>query len=115
MKKIELFEQAIRDENCLMPCALMLGYIGSVEAQNEHINIFDPIEERDIDEIAETLIVAGVGTITISSKSGDMIEKLARFEKHGFKVTGMVDVQMPYKEYRTGGFRKTPAVKLVRG
>ena len=61
-----------------------------------------------------TLNENDIHEFTISSTFSSLIQTLAEFEKHGFKMAGLTEVNARYKNVWTGEYERVPAIKLAR-
>ena len=118
MKKIELFEKAIREEAQSLKDygingTLFWAYRESIQAENEKIDFSDVIWEKDIKEIAEFLKANEIEEFTISSTFSGLITTLAEFEKHGFKIAGLTEVNARYTDWQTGKRAIIPALRMI--
>ena len=97
MKKIELFERAIAEraerlQDYGINSTAFWAYRKSIDAGNELIDFSDVIWDYDIEAIAQTFADSGITEFTISSTFSDLIPTLAAFDKLGFKMAGMTEV-----------------------
>ena len=119
MKKIESFDNAIANKAkdikalCINPTAFW-AYRESIKADNDLINFYDVIWDNDIEEIATTLNENGITEFTISSNFSGLIKTLAEFEKHGFKVAGITEVNATYTDFNTGEPVRVPALRMMK-
>ena len=92
MKKIEIFERAIKEGGRLkdygINATVFAAYRNLEYTGNEDLDFADTIWDHDIAEIAETLRENGIKEFTISSTFSGLIETLAAFEKEGIKMAG---------------------------
>lgn len=118
MKKIELFEKAIAEQASLEDYGInrtaFWAYSRSIEADNELIDFSEVIWDRDIADIVKTFADNGITEFTISSTFSDLISTLAAFDKHGFKMAGITEVNANYTDFKTGERAKVPAIHMVR-
>lgn len=119
MKKIELFEHAIEIKANNLPelgiCpAAFWAYRKSCDAENTLINFDDVVWEEDIPAIAKTFNLAGIVEFTVSSTFSGLIPVLAEFEKHGFKMAGLTEVNANYTDYMTGKRERIPAIRMLK-
>ena len=118
MKKIETFEQAIENKvkdlraEGINP-TLFWAYRESIEAGNEKINFSECIWEQDIEDIANCLKANGITEFTISSTFSSLIETLAEFQKHGFQMAGLTEVNARYTDFATGKKKVLPAIRML--
>jgi len=118
MKKIEAFEQAIENKvkdlraEGINP-TLFWAYRESIEAENEKINFSECIWEHDIEDIANCLKENGILEFTISSTFSSLIETLAEFQKHGFKMAGLTEVNARYTAICSDEKAKLPAIRMI--
>lgn len=118
MKKIELFEKAIAEQAGSLKDygingTLFWAYRTSIEAGNEKIDFAEVIWDYEIEEIATFLKENGICEFTISSTFSSLIETLAAFEKHGFKMAGLTQVKARYTDFKTGERAIIPAIRML--
>ena len=117
MKKIETFEQAIESKvkdlraEGVNP-TLFWAYRQSLEAGNEKIDFSECIWEHEIEDIAKCLKENGVYEFTISSTFSSLIETLAEFQKHGFQMAGLTEVNARYNEVGSNEKKRIPAIRM---
>ena len=118
MKKIAIFEDAINNKvqdlkaEGINPTAFW-AYRKSIEAENELIDFSEVVWESDIEEIAKTFKANGIFSFTISSNFSGLITTLAEFQKHGFQMAGLTEVNATYVDFFTGKREKLPAIRLI--
>ena len=118
MKKIERFEQAIENKvkdlraEGINP-TLFWAYRESIEAENEKINFSECIWEHEIEDIANCLKENGILEFTISSTFSSLIETLAEFEKHGFQMAGLTEVNTRFNAIGSDEKEKRPAIRML--
>ena len=115
--KIEAFENAIaigvKDLRAIgINPTMFWAYRDSRRAENDLIDFHEVIWEDDIVEIAIALKENGIDEFTISCKFSGLVNALYEFEKVGFKIVGMTEVNAPYRDAATDEFAKIPAIKL---
>ena len=119
MKRIEVFEQAIENkaknlrEEGINP-TLFWAYRASIEAENERIDFSECIWDNEIEEISEFLKKNNIYEFTISSTFSSLIETLAEFEKHGFKIAGLTKVNARYTDWKTNERAVVPAIRMLK-
>ena len=118
MKKIALFENAIinKVQNFKaegINSTAFWAYRKSIEAENEHIDFSEVVWESDIEEIAKTFKENGIYEFTISSNFSGLITTLAEFQKYGFQMGGLTEVNATYVDFFTGKRAKLPAIRLI--
>mgnify|MGYP000496043841 CR=1 FL=1 len=118
MKKITAFENAItnqvkdiRAEG--INATVFWAYRKSIDAGNDLIDFSEVIWDEDIDPIAETFRENGITEFTISSTFSGLIPTLAAFEKHGFKMAGITEVNANYTDWMTGARAKVSAIRMM--
>lgn len=118
MKKIKLFENAIKNEvpnlrkEGINP-TLFWAYRYSVDAENEHIDFSEVIWDDDVAEICEFFKANGICEFTISSTFSSLIPTLAKFAKYGFQVGGLTEVNEKFTDFFTGKRAKVPAIRMT--
>jgi len=119
MKKIEAFEQAIENkvqslrEVGINP-TLFWAYRTLEETGNERIDFNECIWENEIEDIANCLKANDIFEFTISSTFSSLIETLAEFQKHGFQMAGLTEVNARFTDFATGKNKIIPAIRMVR-
>ena len=119
MKKIELFERAITEQAASLKDyginnTAFWAYRKSIDAGNDIINFSDIIWDKDVEHIAETFRQNGITEFTISSDMSGLIQTLAAFEKQGFKIDGITEVNANHTGWRTNDRAKVPAIRMKR-
>lgn len=119
MTKIELFERAIAEkaENLKdwgINGTAFWAYRKSIDADNDLIDFSEVIWDEDIDAIVQTFTDNGITEFTISSTFSSLIPTLAAFDKHGFKMEGITEVNANYTDWQTGKRAKIPAIRMER-
>ena len=119
MKKITAFENAIANECKDLNAAgieptVFWAYRHTMRNGNELIDFSDVIWDEDIKAIADTLSENGITEFTISSTFSGLIPTLAAFDKHGFKMAGITEVNASYTDWQTGKRAKIPAIRMER-
>ena len=117
MQKIELLERALREKagslrDYGINGTLFLAYRNSQEADNEQIDFSEVIWDYDVKEIADFFKENGISEFTISSTFSSLIPILALFEKEGFKMAGLTEVNARYTDFRTGKKAVIPAIQM---
>lgn len=113
MKKIELFERAIAEraerlQDYGINSTAFWAYRKSIDAGNDLIDFSDVIWDYDIEAIAQTFADSGITEFTISSRFSDLIPTLAAFDKLGFKMAAMTEVNAAYTDWQTGKHPQRP-------
>ena len=118
MKKIVAFEQAIENkvpnlrEVGINP-TLFWAYRTLEETGNDNIDFNDVIWEYEIEDIASCLKENGIVEFTISSTFSSLIETLAEFQKHGFQMAGLTEVNARYSRVGSDEKAKVPAIRML--
>ena len=118
MKKIELFEKAIREQAPSLKerginGTLFWAYRNSNEAGNDRIDLAEVIWDYDVKPIADCLKENDIHEFTISSTFSSLIPILAAFEKEGFSMAGLTEVNARHKDWETGKRAILPAIRMV--
>ena len=118
MKKIDLFERAIAEKagslkNWGINSTAFWAYRKSIDAGNDLIDFSEVIWDDDIDAIVQTFTDSGITEFTISSTFSGLITTLAAFDKHGFKMAGITEVNASYTDWQTGKRAKIPAIRMI--
>ena len=118
MKRIERFEQAIENKvkdlraEGINP-TLFWAYRYLEETGNDTIDFDDCIWEHEIEDIANCLKENGILEFTISSTFSSLIETLAEFQKHGFQMAGLTEVNARYTEVGSNNKKRIPAIRML--
>ena len=118
MIKIESFEKAIEDkvpnlrEVGINP-TLFWAYRTLEETGNDNIDFNECIWEQEIEDIAKCLKENGIVEFTISSTFSSLIETLAEFQKHGFQMAGLTEVNARYTAIGSDEKAKLPAIRML--
>ena len=117
MKKIAAFENAIanrvkdiRAEG--INATAFWVYRKSEDAGNELIDFSEVIWDEDVEAIAETFKQNGITEFTISSTFSGLIATLADFDKLGFKMAGITEVNANYTDWQTNNRARVPAIRM---
>ena len=118
MKKIELFEKAIREQAPSLKerginGTLFWAYRNSIESENDKIDFAEVIWDYEVKEIADCLKENGIHEFTISSTFSSLIPILAAIEKEGFSMAGLTEVNARHKDWETGKRAILPAIRMV--
>ena len=89
------------------------AYFSAKKTGNETLDFSEVVWTNDIPAIAENLGRFGIKEFTISSTFSSLIETLAEFEKHGFKMNGLTTVNAEYRDWETGELKKVPAIRMI--
>jgi len=119
MKKIELFERAIEQKAASLAdyginATLFWAYRNSIFAERELIDFDEVIWEKDIAEITAMMKDNGIAEFTISSTFSGLISTLAEFEKHGYKMAGLIKVNARCTDLFTGKRELVDAIRMER-
>lgn len=69
------------------------AYRDSKKAENDDLNFYEIIWEKDVESIIDLCKENGIAKITISGVFSNMLEILAKFEKHGCKLDGLTSAK----------------------
>lgn len=118
MKKITTFENAIanrvkdiRAEG--INATAFWAYRCSQDNGNDLIDFSEVIWDEDVEPIAETFRQNGITEFTISSTFSSLIATLAAFDKQGFKMAGITEVNANYTDWMTNERAKVPAIRMM--
>ena len=118
MKKIASFENAIanrvkdiRAEG--INATAFWAYRRSIESGNDLIDFAEVIWEDEVAAITETLKQEGITEFTISSTLSGLVAILALFEKNGYRVAGITEVNANYTDWRTNERARVPALRMA--
>lgn len=117
MKKIELFEKAIAEktgslEDYGINSTMFWAYRKSIDADNTLIDFSETIWDEDIEAITACMKENGISEFTISSTFSSLIPTLAAFEKQGFCMAGLTEVNANYTDWQTNQRAKIPAIRM---
>lgn len=117
MKEIKIFEQAMQEGNEFfrtnkINLTLFTAYRQQGYTENKLIDFSEVIWEEDIEPIAEFLKAEGITEFTISSTFSSLIQTLAGFEKHGYRMNGLTEVNANYTDFTTGKKKIVPAIRM---
>ena len=118
MKRIEVLDKAIadriRDVRAIGINPTLLGaYKTSLRVENEKINFEEVIWDDEIKDIAAELKSYGVCEFTISSNYSGLIKALAAFQKYGFQMAGITEVNAGYRNAFTEDYERIPAIRMM--
>ena len=91
---------------------LVQAYLWSTEAGNDLPNFAEVIWDEDIEAIAACMKENDIAEFTISSTFSSLIPTLAAFEKHGFKIDGITEVNANYTDWQTNQRARIPAIRM---
>ena len=119
MKKITTFENAIanrvKDIRAVgINATAFWAYRRSQDNGNDRIDFSEVIWDEDVAPIAETFKQEGIDEFTISSTFSSLIATLAAFEKNGYRMDGLTEVNANYTDWNTNERARIPAIRLVR-
>ena len=111
MKKITAFENAIANQvkdvrADGINATAFYAYCNSIKAGNDLIDFSEVIWDDDVEPIAETFRQNDITEFTISSTMSSLISIIAAFEKQGFKMAGITEVNVLYSPRR-------PAIRMM--
>ena len=118
MKKITTYENAIANQvedirtEGINPTAFW-AYLRSQKSSNDLIDFSEVIWDEDVEPIAETFRQNGITEFTISSTFSSLIATLAAFDKQGFKMAGITEVNANYTDWMTNERAKVPAIRMM--
>ena len=118
MKKIDLFERAITEQAPSLKDYGINGtafwaYRKSIDAGNDLVDFSEVIWDEDVEAIAKTFRQNGITEFTISSTFSGLIATLAAFDKLGFKMVGITQVNANYTDWMTNERAKVPAIRIM--
>jgi len=118
MKKIDIFEKAIAEQAGSLKDYGINGtafwaYRKSIDAGNDMVDFSEVIWDTDVESIADTFKEAGITEFTISSTFSSLISTLAAFEKYGFRIAGLTEVNANYTDWQSGKRARVPAIRLM--
>lgn len=118
MKKIDLFERAIAEQAKSLSDygingTMFWAYRKSLDVGNDLIDFNEVIWDEDVEVIAACMKDNGITEFTISSTFSGLIPTLAAFDKLGFKVAGVTEVNATYRDIFTNERARIPAVRMM--
>ncbi len=93
---------------------LFWAYKHSLSAENDLINFYDVIWERDIEGIVENLNYYKINEFSISSNFSGLITVPAAFDKYGFTTAGITNAKETYIDLTTNERTVSKAIRMVR-
>lgn len=118
MKQIAVFEDIIANslnhKDLGINSTMFWAYRNSQRYGNELLNFGGIIWEDSVDSIISTLNDNYITEFTISSVASGLMTVLAMFDKQGFKVAGMTEVNSEYKNFTTGEVERIPALVMKK-
>lgn len=119
MKEIATFENAItnrikdiRAEG--INATAFWAYRRSRESGNDLIDFSECIWDSDVEPITDTFKKEGIDEFTISSTLSGLVAILALFEKHGYRMAGITEVNANYTDWLTNERARVPAIRMAR-
>jgi len=119
MKEIATFDNAItnrikdiRAEG--INATAFWAYRRSKEHGNDLIDFAEVIWESDVEPITDTFKKEGIDEFTISSTLSGLVAILALFEKHGYRMAGITEVNANYIDWLTNERARVPAIRMAR-
>lgn len=116
MKNFELFDKVINGEIAYRDAGvngtIFDAYRISKEVGNNAIDFNGVIWEKDIQPIVEYMVENRIYEFTISSTFSGLIPVLAEFEKQGYQMCGITEVNAPYTDFSTGKYQRIPAIRM---
>ena len=89
------------------------AYLYSRDAGNDHLNFSETIWDDEIPAILDDCRRTGITEFTISSTFSSMVKTIAEFERHGFRLQGMTEINSNMESWDTGEKERIPAFKMV--
>ena len=119
MKTIELFERAIAEQAGSLKDygingTMFWAYRKSIDAGNDLIDFNEVIWDEDIEAIAKCMNENNITEFTISSTFSGLIPILAEFDKLGFTMAGITEVNANYTDWQTNQRARIPAIRMTR-
>ncbi len=118
MKKIEFLEQMAKEkkyyEETQVNQTFGLAYFAARRNGNDLLDFGEVIWRRDVEQICENLEEFEIREFTISSTYSGLIEIIAEFDKKGWKVAGITEVNANYTDLTTGKLQIIPAFRMQR-
>ena len=116
MKRIEFLEQMREQEKKYSETQVNMtfgqAYFAARRNDNNLLDFNEVIWEKDIDQITENLAEFGIREFTISSTYSGMIETIAEFDKRGWKIAGITEVNASYTDFMSGEHKIIPAFRM---
>lgn len=90
-------------------CFMLRLYTSMKERGNIVIDLND-VHENQVEEVAGILLKFGVKKFTFSSTWSSAVSAMWEFCQHGFIMAGMVQINGECQDFRTGEWKKAPAI-----
>lgn len=118
MKRIEFLEQMREQEKKYSETNINQtfghAYFAARRNENNLLDFNEVIWEKEIDQITENLAEFEIREFTISSTYSGLIEIIAEFDKRGFKVAGITEVNASYTDFMSGEPKIIPAFRMQK-
>lgn len=118
MKRIEFLEQMWEEEKKYSETHINMtfgqAYFAARRNENNLIDFSECIWDQDIDQITENLAEFGIREFTISSTFSGLITTIAEFDKRGWKVAGITEVNASYTDFMSGEHKIIPAFRMQK-
>ncbi len=118
MKRIEFLEQMREEEKKYSETQVNQtfgqAYFAARRNENNLIDFNEVIWEHDLDQITANLDEFGIREFTISSTYSGLIEIIAEFDKRGWKVAGITEVNASYTDFMSGEHKIIPAFRMQK-
>lgn len=118
MKRIEFLEQMREQEKNYSETHINMAfgqaYFAARRNDNNLIDFNEVIWDHDIDQIIENLAEFEIREFTISSTYSGLINIIAEFDKRGWRVAGVTEVNASYTDFMSGEHQIIPAFRMQR-
>lgn len=118
MKRIEFLEQMREQEKNYSETHINQtfgqAYFAARRNENNLIDFNEVIWDHDIDQIIENLAEFEIREFTISSTYSGLINIIAEFDKRGWRVAGVTEVNASYTDFMSGEHQIIPAFRMQR-
>jgi len=118
MKRIEFLEQMREQEKKYSDTHINMtfgqAYFAARRNENNLIDFSEAIWEQDIDQITENLAEFEIREFTISSTFSGVITIIAEFDKRGWKIAGITEVNASYTDFMSGEHKIIPAFRMQK-
>lgn len=118
MKRIDYLEQMREEEKKYSETHINMtfgqAYFAARRNENNLIDFSEAIWEQDIDQITENLAEFEIREFTISSTFSGLVTIIAEFDKRGWRVAGITEVNSSYSDFMTNEKKVIPAFRMQK-
>jgi hypothetical protein len=88
------------------------AYFNSLEAENDFLNFDEVIWDYDVSEIMENCKRFGITKFTISKNFSSIMEVIQKFQKGGFMLVGLTEVNSVFSDWKDSPSESTEKLRL---